>query len=197
MQPMSSVLSVNRFLVLSDTHDDPFSMEWTLDFLQREKIDGVIHLGDYYNDADMLDRNGHLLIRVPGTWDTCYYPDPAVENRKLIRLGEWRIFLTHTPHTHYNDLASDINPESVITRGEADLFLYGHTHIAEIRRTNGMIFINPGHMTRDESRGCGMSCGLLEFDGDTLSAKVIRIRDNRVRLKGTFHKDPLKMPAGI
>jgi len=194
---MNDISTTARFLVLSDTHDDPAAMEWTLDFLEREPFDGVIHLGDYYSDADILDRNGHRLIRVPGTWDTCYYPNPEVENRKFIRVGPWRVFLTHTPHSHYNDLASDINPEFIITRGEADIFLYGHTHIAEIRRHNGMIFINPGHMTRDESRGCGMSCGLLEFDDHTLTARIIRIRDNQVRLKGTFQKDPLKMPSGI
>lgn len=194
---MIDTLSVRRFLVMADTHEDPFAMEWTLDFLQREQVDGVIHLGDYYSDADILEGNGHRIIRVPGTWDTCYYPDPAVENRKLIRIGDWRIFLSHTPHAHYNDLPSDINPERVVTRGEADLFLYGHTHIAEIRREKGMVFINPGHMTQDEARGCGMSCALIEFEGTALTATLIRLGDRNVPIRRTFVKQSPELPSSI
>lgn len=194
---MSDAFPMKRLLVLSDTHDDEISMEWVLDFLNREAVDTVIHLGDYFSDADILSGNGHRLIRVPGTWDTRYYPDPAVENRKFIHVENWRIFLTHTPESHYNDLATDIKPESVIARGEADLFLYGHTHIAEIRQGNGMVFVNPGHMTAHERRGCGMSCGLLELEGNRLRVRVIRLRDNQVRLKGTFFRETLKMPSGI
>lgn len=188
---------MHRLLVLSDTHDDPTSMDWALHFLEKESIDTVIHLGDYYSDADVLAGNGRRLIRVPGTWDTCFYPDPAVENRKIISVEGWRIFLTHTPESHYNDLATDIKPETVVARGEADLFLYGHTHIAEVRQGNGIVFVNPGHMTAHESRGCGMSYGLIELEGDRLRVRVIRLRDNQVRLSGTFVRETLKMTLGI
>ncbi|MBN2688436.1 MAG: YfcE family phosphodiesterase [Deltaproteobacteria bacterium] len=186
-----------KILVISDTHDDPSAMEWTLEYLERENIDTVIHLGDYYDDADILQSNGYNLVRVPGTWDTAYYPDPAVENRKFIDVAGWRIFLTHTPESHYNDLALDIKPESIIVEGKADVFLYGHTHMADLRKRDNIIFFNPGHLTSYECRGCPMTYGLLEIDHDTMNASIIRIRDHKRWYQGTFEKASLKMPAGI
>jgi len=184
-------------LVISDTHDDPSAMEWTLDYLEAEKIDTVIHLGDYYDDADILASNGHNLIRVPGTWDTEYYPDPTVENRKFIDVAGWRIFLTHTPESHYNDLASDIKPESIIVEGTADVFLYGHTHMAELRQRDNIIFFNPGHLTSYECRGCPMTYGLLEIDNDIMNASIVRLRDNKRWFQQTFEKASVRMPTGI
>jgi predicted phosphodiesterase len=73
-------------MVISDIHDDPVSMDWTLNYLETEKVDTVIHLGDYYDDASILEEYGHDLVRVPGTWDTCYYADPNIVNRKFIEV---------------------------------------------------------------------------------------------------------------
>jgi len=186
-----------KILVISDTHDDSRSMEWTLNFLETERIDTVIHLGDYYDDANILELHGHNLIRVPGTWDTCYYPDPQVENRKFIDIEDWKIFLTHTPGSHYNDLADDIKPETIIAEGRADVFLYGHTHLAEIRHDDTMVYINPGHLSSHENRGYPMTFGLLEFDHDTLHARIMRHASNTSCFRETFDKASLRMPKGI
>ncbi|MCU0554788.1 MAG: YfcE family phosphodiesterase [Syntrophales bacterium] len=133
---------MQKIMVISDTHDDRDAIRGVMRYLKSFKVDGVIHLGDYYDDADVLEQAGCFLTRVPGTWDTVYYPDPGVSNRKFIEIAGWRIFLTHTPESHYNDLADDIRPETVIGSGRADIFLFGHTHIAEIRRRNGTVCIS-------------------------------------------------------
>lgn len=188
---------MTKIMIISDTHDDPASMEWTLNYLETEKIDTVIHLGDYYDDASVLEMHGHDLIRVPGTWDTCYYPDPTIANRKYVDVEGWRIFLTHTPESHYNDLSGDIKPESIIVEGTADIFLYGHTHLAEIRERNGMVFVNPGHMTSHENRGYPMTFSILEMDEEKFRASIIRQRDNKRFLQEEFDKMLLSMPVGI
>jgi len=188
---------MTKIMVISDTHDDSVSMDWTLNYLEIEKIDTVIHLGDYYDDASILEEHGHDLIRVPGTWDTCYYPDPNVENRKFIDVEGWKIFLTHTPESHYNDLPCDIEPESVIVERNADIFLYGHTHIAEMGERNGMVLINPGHMYNYEDRGYPMTFSILEIDEEKLSAGIIRQRDNKQYLQEDFDRGLLRMPVGV
>ena len=188
---------MTKILVISDTHEDSGSMEWTLDYLKTEKIDTVIHLGDYYDDASVLESYGHDLIRVPGTWDACYYSNPDIANRKFIKIEGWRIFLTHTPNSHYNDLDNDITPESVIVEGSADIFLYGHTHITEIKQMDGMVFINPGHMTSDENRGWPMTYSLLEIDAGVLRASVTRFHDNKQILLKEFEKTLLRIPIGM
>lgn len=188
---------MTKFMVISDTHDDPVSMDWTLNYLETEKVDTVIHLGDYYDDAAILEMHGHDLIRVPGTWDTCYYPDPNIANRRFIDVEGWRLFLTHTPESHYNDLSSDIKPESIIVGGNTDIFLYGHTHIAKIEERKGMVFINPGHMHNYENRGYPMTFSILEIDEEKVSAGIIRQKDNRRYLQGNFDKALLRMPMGV
>ncbi len=100
---------MQKIMVISDTHDDRDAIRGVMRYLNSFKVDRIIHLGDYYDDADILEQAGYPLIRVPGTWDTAYYPDPEVNNRKFIEIAGWRIFLTHTPESHYNDLADDIN----------------------------------------------------------------------------------------
>jgi putative phosphoesterase len=188
---------MTKIMVISDTHDDPVSMDWTLNYLETEKLDTVIHLGDYYDDASILEEHGHDLIRVPGTWDTCYYPDPNIVNRKFIEIEGWRLFLSHTPESHYNDLPSDIKPESIIVERNADIFLYGHTHIAEIEERKGMVFINPGHMYNDDNRGYPMTFSILEIDEEKINASIVRQKDNKPCLQGDFDRALLRMPMGI
>ncbi len=42
-----------------------------------------------------------------------------------------------------------------------------------------------------------MSYGLIALEGDRLRVRVIRLRDNQVRLSGTFVRETLKMTLGI
>ena len=183
---------MQKIMVISDTHDDREAIRGVMEYLKTHKVDRVIHLGDYYNDADLLEEEGFRLIRVPGTWDTEHYPNPGVSNRKFIEIHGWRIFLTHTPESHYNDLTDDPKPETVATRGEADIFLYGHTHIVEIRRRNGTVFINPGHMSSDESRGCPLTFALLELSPEELAVNIFQMPERRARIRKTYRKSSLK-----
>lgn len=162
---------MKRILVISDTHDDRATMRMVLEYLKETRVDMVIHLGDYYNDADILQEGGYPLIKVPGTWDPHYY-DREIPNRRFIDVAGWAIFLTHTPESHYNDLADDPRPEAVMHNGQADLLLYGHTHRAEIKRRKNVIMINPGHMSCDEHRGCPLTFALLELGERHLSASL-------------------------
>ncbi len=181
-----------KIMVISDTHEDLAAIAGVLDFLKTEKIDRIIHLGDYYDDADLIERQGYDLVKVPGTWDTCYYPSPEVSNRKFIEIGGWKLFLSHTPESHYNDRADDIKPETIIHRGDADIFLYGHTHRAEIKRKNGMVFINPGHMSSDENRGCPLTYALLEIGTDEMTASIMQLFNDQPYLRRKFRKSSLK-----
>ena len=167
-------------MVISDTHDDMATMRMVGEYLTDAQVDLVIHLGDYYNDTGFLENEGHPLVKVPGTWDPHYY-DPNVPNRLFIDVAGWKIFLTHTPESHYNDLADDLKPEAVMQNSQADLFLFGHTHRAEIRRRNGVIMVNPGHMSCDETRGCPLTFALLDIDARSVS----------VNLRQLFKDDPL------
>jgi len=182
---------MQKIMVISDTHDDRDAIRGVMRYLKTFKVDGIIHLGDYYDDADILEQAGYPITRVPGTWDTVYYPDPEVSNRKFIEIAGWRIFLTHTPESHYNDLADDIKPETIVGSGKADIFLFGHTHITEIRRRNGTVCINPGHMSSDESRGCPLTFALLEIDPEQMTVSIFQLPGPHPRIQKIYKKSDL------
>jgi putative phosphoesterase len=183
---------MQKIMVISDTHDDRDAIRVVMRYLKGIQVDRIIHLGDYYDDADVLEQAGYPLTRVPGTWDTVYYPDPEVSNRMFIEIAGWRIFLTHTPESHYNDRADDIKPESIIGSEKADIFLFGHTHIAEIRRRNGTVCINPGHMSSDESRGCPLTFALLEIDPDQIKVSIFQLPEPHPRIQKIYKKSDLQ-----
>ncbi len=184
-------MATKRLMVISDTHEDTATIRMLPEFLDEARVDLTIHLGDYYNDADYLEKEGYAVIKVPGTWDPHYY-DRDVPNRKFIEVAGWRIFLSHTPESHYNDLADDIKPERVIHGGETDIFLYGHTHRAEIKRRNGVILINPGHMSCDEHRGCPLTFALLDIQEGVLSAGLWQLFSDQPFVAKEYAKSSLK-----
>ncbi len=182
---------MKKIMVISDTHEDMATIRMVLAYLKDRQVDMVIHLGDYYNDTGFLENEGHRLIKVPGTWDPHYY-DPNVPNRRFIEVAGWKIFLTHTPESHYNDLPDDLKPETIIHNGQADLFLYGHTHRAEIKRRKGVIMINPGHMSCDEHRGCPLTFALLDIDAESVSASLRQLFNDDPFLQKKYEKSSLK-----
>jgi putative phosphoesterase len=182
---------MKRLMVISDTHEDMATMRMVLAYLKDTRIDMVIHLGDYYNDPDILEKEGYPLIKVPGTWDPHYY-DREVPNRRFLEVAGWKIFLSHTPDSHYNDLADDLKPETIIHNGQADLFLYGHTHRAEIKRRKGVIMINPGHMSCDEHRGCPLTFALLDINEQIVSASLWQLFNDGPFLEKKYEKPLLK-----
>ncbi len=105
---------------------------------------------------------------------------------------DWRLFLSHTPESHYNDLYDDLKPENIIFTGKADIFLYGHTHLAEVKHKNGMIFVNPGHMSNDEERGCPLTYAILEIDEEWLTVSIKRLFHDKTYIKKHFQKSLLK-----
>ena len=184
-------MAEKRIMVISDTHEDMATIRMLPEFLEEARVDLVIHLGDYYDDADPIEKAGYSVIRVPGTWDPYYY-DRDVPNRKFIEVAGWRIFLSHTPESHYNDLEDDLKPERIVHGGQTDIFLFGHTHRAEIKRRKGVVLINPGHMSCDEHRGCPLTYAMLDLRDGILSAALWQLFHDQPFIAKEYAKSSLK-----
>ncbi|HPL64160.1 MAG: YfcE family phosphodiesterase [Syntrophales bacterium] len=181
---------MKRIVVISDTHEDHDALRMLLGCMKYMRIDAAIHLGDYFDDAKILEESGYPLFQVPGTWDESYYRDPGIHNRRWIEIENWKVFLTHTPESHYNDLRHDPNPEKILQRGEADLFLFGHTHLSSIQRRNGTILVNPGHLNGGEERGCPLTYAMIDLARDFLKASILQLPDNVLRVQKIFRRTP-------
>lgn len=159
-----------RILVVSDSHA---GRSFMLRCAEKMKPDVIIHLGDYYDDGEVLrDANPNTRVYLlPGNCDRYRAPMYAKE---IItdKIGGVNLYMTHG-HRH--------NVKSTLYRLLADAraagcaaALYGHTHQADCHQeTDGLWVLNPG--------SCGYfggSAGLMEIeDGAIRVCRIIREPD--------------------
>lgn len=139
---MSSPLHI---FVLADTHDKvPANLEPLV-----AGADEIWHLGDVCAPAilEAIETFGPPVTVVRGNCDSNLdWPLTVNLERNGIRFR-----LVHIP--------PDDAPENV------DAVLHGHTHVPRHERIGGMLFLNPGCVTRP-NRGSPPSVALLEIAAD-------------------------------
>ena len=151
-----------RYLVLSDSHGNIANMETAV---ERERPDGILHLGDCWRDAERLaERYPDILMElVPGNCDC--RPEELLE--KLVILGDCRVLLCHG-HTYgvkTSLLAAGLKAE----QDRLDAFLFGHTHKPLVDRRGRTLFLNPGSIgTRLRP-----TYGILTVEGNRLDGRTV------------------------
>ena len=151
---------MERILVFSDSHREVETMQQIIENMSG--VTAVIHLGDINRDIGFLEDCFYYLpiYGVQGNNDfTGEYP-----NEKMLTIGGKKIFITHG-HYYVSNWNSAPLKTAHATR-EADLMVYGHTHIAEEERFNGTILANPGSISHPRF---GLpSYGVIEIEDGVL-----------------------------
>ena len=149
-----------KILVLSDSHS---SMRFMRQCVQKLKPDTVIHLGDYYDDAETLEEEYPNLVfhKVPGNCDQ-YRCSPFTKRILNYPVGGVRLYMTHG-HTHNVKMTLSLLLADA-RKGKSQAVLYGHTHIPDCHQEeDGLWVLNPG--------SCGHSAG---------SVGVIETQDGQI-----------------
>lgn len=123
--------------VVSDTHRDHYMIQTALEYLKN--CDVLIHLGDNVQDvSEIAQKFNGKIINVKGNCD--FSVEVPTERVEVIE-GK-KFFVTHG-HTY--DVKYTLNnlKEKAIEIN-ADIVLYGHSHISEIIFEDGIWYINPG-----------------------------------------------------
>ena len=151
-----------KILVMSDSHASLRFMRRSIEAL---KPDTVIHLGDYYDDAEALaEEYPHLVFhQVPGNCDQ-YRCSPFAPRILNYAVGGVKLYMTHG---HKHQVKSTISLLLADARKSgSQAALYGHTHIADCHReADGLWVLNPG--------SCGSaagSVGVIETADNTITA---------------------------
>ena len=119
--------------ITGDTHDDYFAVNKVAE--KGDKADCWLHTGDLCSDAEVLSViTGKKVYAVAGNNDWGQRPE---DYSKIIELEDRRIWLTHG-HKYLYDLLGEAKAR------EADIVVYGHTHVPAISWRAGILFINPG-----------------------------------------------------
>ena len=143
-----------KIFVLADTHNKlPQSV---LDLAAT--ADEIWHLGDVCEPTITVDLEaiGPRLTVVRGNCD--WNEDwPLVVN---LRREGLKFRLVHIP--------PEVPPEDV------DVVLHGHTHVPRNEKRRGVLFLNPGCVTRP-NRGAPRSVAWLEIEDDRVKWKLVEL----------------------
>lgn len=176
-----------KIIVVSDSHGEMDNITNLSKTVKEEGVSKVIHLGDDYDDTQLLIAEGVDIERIPGVF-SAYYTEKDIPNRKIIEIEGWKLLLTHTKEKHENDLPDDISPENQIKNGSVDIVLYGHTHIPAIGIEGNIYLINPGHLKLDDKRGYEPSYAVLEINKDTINVSIKRLNSKEIVMKEVIHR---------
>lgn len=106
--------------------------------------------------------------------------------RRMLTLGGKRLLLVHS--TPWEPRGTYVYPHSGplarFAEADADVVLYGHTHVQMVRRVGQVLVVNPGSAgdARDPTNGRRLSCAVL--DTATEAVQVIDYPDARYAQPG-------------
>ena len=130
-----------KILVLSDSHS---SLRFMRLAIAKVKPDAVIHLGDYFDDAEAVEEEYPNMVfhKVPGNCDQ-YRISPFVPRILSYPVGGVGMYMTHG-HKHNVKFSLDLLLADARKAG-VKAVLYGHTHIPDCHReSDGLWVVNPG-----------------------------------------------------
>ncbi len=132
--------------VISDSHDSDYSIQVALDVFKRHGVDQIVHCGDVISPHLVGFFSDFKTAFVVGNND-----DESKLTEEAAKIGavvqrqpvclDWhgkRLFLVHG-HNGGRSIA-----EEAFRSGDWDVVCYGHSHIPDLRESNGTIMLNPG-----------------------------------------------------
>lgn len=129
-----------KVLVISDTHGRTDNLDRILPKLKP--LDQLIHLGDVGNDADYIEVVAECpCCFVAGNND--YFSD--LPRERLIKISGVPIFLSHG-HTYHVSMSKDFIRSAAMQR-EAQIALFGHTHVPYLEQGYSLTLANPGSLS--------------------------------------------------
>jgi uncharacterized protein len=149
-----------KILVMSDTHGHKANIEKAVK--KYSDVDCIIHLGDYVRDAEyvkkLTDKKVYLLK------GNCDISDIA-EQELILTVDGLKVLALHG---HQQSVKASLLPLGLYAmQREADLVLFGHTHIPVEELYGNMILYNPGSL--GEPRGRKPSVGVVAIENGEIS----------------------------
>lgn len=148
-----------KIVVVSDSHGKDERLD---EILQLEQdADCFIHCGDIESPEDAYP----MYRTVKGNNDYFYeYPDQLI-----LPFANHRILVMHGnqfPYTRRMERMAMYAQEQ-----SCDIFCYGHTHVAAIEQTEGVLLLNPGSLWRSRD-GRGPSYAILTITDEQVKAEI-------------------------
>ncbi len=130
----------------------------------------ILHAGDVCGDG-ILDELAMIapLGAVYGNNDAPW--DPGMVQELNLTLEGVRV---HVSHGHE---VGKVTPANLAAAYDADVIVYGHTHVQKISRVDGKLIVNPGAAGPRRFK-LDPSVGILTIQDGTYDAQIISLRGN-------------------
>ena len=153
-----------RILVVSDSHSDYFSLRKAV--LAQPTASIIFHLGDCVEEFEKLMEEfpNKDFYRVRGNCD--YFSN--LPDKIIVTIEGKRILATHG---HIHNVKSEL--ETLYLAGkesEADIIVFGHTHVALTNYIDGIHLLNPGSI-----RGYKGTYGIIDITSAGIVTNTIEV----------------------
>lgn len=158
-----------RIFVISDTHGHLDRVRRAFEIINSEApVDVVIHCGDYIIDAMQLE--AELGVKMVACYGNCD-GDRLGKATQILKTECGSFFITHGDEYGVNYDLSNLGYKAEEQGCIGAIF--GHTHRALFVKQSGIVFLNPGSLSRPRD-GSGGTCALLETDEKGISGRIIQ-----------------------
>lgn len=152
--------------VISDTH----RYNWVIGEAVKKMgdVDMIIHLGDNVQDVEEIAKffKGRI-ISVRGNCDS----SKTVPAEIIETIGGKRFLITHG---HKYDVKNSMTRlKFKALEAEADVVLFGHTHVSGIAYEDGIWFVNPGSPA--VPRDSFFSVAIIMLEGDSVKPSIVEL----------------------
>ena len=134
-----------------------------------QNVDYIIHAGDLVELAvvDELETIAPVLA-VHGNMDGMDIVG-ALPRLNSLKVFNWKIGVMHDP-----DINFGFNKMRELVKEQGfNVFVYGHTHVANIKWEGKTLYINPGSATVPSSPLSKPSVGMLKITKETIVPEII------------------------
>lgn len=144
-----------KLLVFADSHGRTLEMHAAI---AQHQPDAILHLGDYYRDAQELKRAYPEIplyaVRGNNDWDDA-------RDVQVVTLGEVRIYMCHGHLARCHGRHVE-NLPSLARRENCTLALYGHTHCINLVQQDDLTILNCGSITRPRGSAAGYATVVVD-----------------------------------
>ncbi|AGL01609.1 metallophosphoesterase [Desulfoscipio gibsoniae] len=156
-----------RVGVISDTHG---SFSTAMQAINKMgTIDALIHAGDLYSDA--LQISSDIKVPVYAVTGNCDITDPGQEEL-IFTLGDYKIYITHGHLYRVKNTLQLLYYR--VQEVEAQVAVFGHTHVPVNTWQNNVLLFNPGSTSRPPP-GVKASFGILDIGTDGAKGEIFSL----------------------
>lgn len=146
-----------KILIVSDTHGRHDALIEVLE--QVKPLDMLIHLGDAEGEEDYIEVLAECPLEIVAGNNDFFCDLPR---EKSLRIGNYRVLLTHGHYYGVNMGTADIKREAAARN--YDIVMFGHTHRPLIDRDKDITAMNPGSISFPRQEGRKSSYIMMETE---------------------------------